>query len=279
MLGFGAKFWWIIVGFDSRATAEAPAIGREVPPEEGRRTRPNSNRSFRYSWSFDLYSTCDGEPKSFADHIGRKRRRLGMSRREISEQFGLVERNVRTWEDGAPLPNEETYLRLLDILDLDQESLPPALIRPSPTVLGRHIRHRREVLAMTQQELADRLRVSINAIFLWESGRALPKHRYRDRVSEFLGQNIYTLYASSPSTPPIAPDSEFRTLGDLMRRKRKELGLDQPALGRILGVTKVTISTWENGRKKPRIRYHVRLSEFLGLEVEEMIRLGPVHTT
>ena len=62
-----------------------------------------------------LYSTCDGEPKSFADHIGRKRRRLGMSRREISEQFGLVERNVRTWEDGAPLPNEETYLRLLDI--------------------------------------------------------------------------------------------------------------------------------------------------------------------
>ena len=180
---------------------------------------------------------------------------------------------MRTWEDGAPLPNEETYLRLLDILDLDQESLPPALIRPSPTVLGRHIRHRREVLAMTQQELADRLRVSINAIFLWESGRALPKHRYRDRVSEFLGQNIYTLYASSPSTPPIAPDSEFRTLGDLMRRKRKELGLDQPALGRILGVTKVTISTWENGRKKPRIRYHVRLSEFLGLEVEEMIRL------
>ena len=160
---------------------------------------------------FDLYSTYDGEPKSFADHIRRKRRRLGMSRREISEQFGLVERNVRTWEDGSPLPNEETYLRLLDILDLDQESLPPALIRPSPTVLGRHIRHRREVLAMTQQELADRLRVSINAIFQWEAGRALPKHSYRDRVSEFIGGNIYTLYASPPSTSPIAPDSTYRT--------------------------------------------------------------------
>ena len=99
-----------------------------------------------------------------------------------------------------------------------------------------------------------------------------------DRVSEFLGQDIYTLYASSPSTPPIAPDSEFRTLGDLMRRKRKELGLDQPALGRILGVTKVTINTWENGRKKPRIRLHtLRLSEFLGLEVEEMIGLMRQH--
>ena len=196
-----------------------------------------------------------------------------MSRREISEQFGLVERNVRTWEDGSPLPNEETYLRLLDMLDLDQESLPPALIRPSPAVLGRHIRHRREVLAMTQQELADRLRVSINAIFQWESGRALPKHSYRDRVSEFIGGNIYTLHESPPPTPSIAPDPEFRTLGDLMRHKREELRLDQPALGRLLGVRRITISTWETGAKKPRKRYQVQLSEFLGLEVEEMIGL------
>ena len=58
-----------------------------------------------------------------------------------------------------------------------------------------------------------------------------------------------------------------------MRRKRKELRLDQPALGRLLGVSRVTISTWETGAKKPMKRHQVRLSEFLGLEVEEMIGL------
>ena len=196
-----------------------------------------------------------------------------MSGREVGEQLGCHEKLVRAWEKGSPLPNKETHLRLLDVLDLDQKSLPAALIKPSPTVLGGHIRRRREALAMTQQELAFLLSVSPNAIFQWESGKALPKHIHRDRVSDFLGRNIYTPYASPPSTPPIAPDPAFRTLGDLMRRKRKELRLDQPALGRLLGVSRVTISTWETGAKKPMKRHQVRLSEFLGLEVEEMIGL------
>ena len=46
------------------------------------------------------------------------------------------------------------------------------------------------------------------------------------------------------------------------------------ALFRVsLGVSRLTISTWETGAKKPMKRRQVRLSEFLGLEVEEMIGL------
>ena len=196
-----------------------------------------------------------------------------MSAREVGEQLCCSEKLVRAWEEGSPLPNEGTYRKLLDALDLDKESLPPAHIRPSPVVLGGHIRRRREALAMTQGELALHLGVTPGAIFRWESGKALPKQSNRERVSRFLGQSIYTLYESFSSTPPMASALRLGTLGDLMRGKREELGMNQLELGRLLGVTKATISAWENGRERPRISYHVRLSEFLGMELEELTGL------
>ena len=55
----------------------------------------------------------------------------------------------------------DIYYRLLNLLDLDQESLPQALITPSPVVLGEHMRRRREELVMTQSEVGLHLGVSL----------------------------------------------------------------------------------------------------------------------
>ena len=147
---------------------------------------------------------------------------------------------------------------------LDSEAGTLEDLLPSPTVLGEHIRRRREELVMTQPEVGLHLSVDPQTIHRWESGKAFPTPMYRDRLSKFLGMSIYTLTAPAP---------EVGTLGGLMRRKRQELGLDQSALASLLGVGRSSISAWETGVFRPRKRYWVRLAEFLGLEIEEFVGL------
>ena len=71
------------------------------------------------------------------------------------------------------------------------------------------------------------------------------------------------------------------TLGDHIRRRRLELGLEQRELARQLGADDMTVCNWEKGRTFPSIRFLPRIVRFLGyvpfqlesLSVGERIRL------
>ena len=71
------------------------------------------------------------------------------------------------------------------------------------------------------------------------------------------------------------------TLGDHIRRRRLELGLEQRELARQLGADEMTVCNWEKGRTFPSIRFLPRIVRFLGyvpfrlesLSVGERIRL------
>ena len=71
------------------------------------------------------------------------------------------------------------------------------------------------------------------------------------------------------------------TLGDHIRRRRLELGLEQRELARQLGADDMTVCNWEKGRTFPSIRFLPRVVRFLGyvpfqlesLSVGERIRL------
>jgi len=71
------------------------------------------------------------------------------------------------------------------------------------------------------------------------------------------------------------------TLGDHIRRRRLELGLEQRELARQLGADDMTVCNWEKGRTFPSIRFLPRIVRFLGyvpfrldsLSVGERLRL------
>ena len=71
------------------------------------------------------------------------------------------------------------------------------------------------------------------------------------------------------------------TLGDHIRRRRLELGLEQRELARQLGADEMTVCNWEKGRTFPSIRFLPRIVRFLGyvpfrldsLSVGERLRL------
>lgn len=58
--------------------------------------------------------------------------------------------------------------------------------------------------------------------------------------------------------------------GNFLCSLRTEKGLSQTQLGSMLGVTNKAVSKWENGRTKPNTSLFPKLSEILGVSVEEL---------
>lgn len=60
----------------------------------------------------------------------------------------------------------------------------------------------------------------------------------------------------------------MHTFSDRLRQLRNGLGLTQEALGIRVGVTKATVSGWENGRNFPEFQLLSKLRKALGLSYE-----------
>jgi transcriptional regulator with XRE-family HTH domain len=61
-------------------------------------------------------------------------------------------------------------------------------------------------------------------------------------------------------------------LGETLRLRREERGLDQAELAEQLGVTQQSVSRWEHGKALPRPQRVRQLAELLGLDVGRLHR-------
>jgi transcriptional regulator with XRE-family HTH domain len=61
-----------------------------------------------------------------------------------------------------------------------------------------------------------------------------------------------------------------QAIGNLVRTQRKERGLTQEQLGRLLGVSQVAVSEWETGKTTPH-NHMVGLKRELGIEADEFL--------
>lgn len=57
-------------------------------------------------------------------------------------------------------------------------------------------------------------------------------------------------------------------IGDIISNKRKELGLTQAELGKMLGISGKAVSKWERGLSKPCQEHMKKLVDLLGLPPE-----------
>ncbi len=63
-------------------------------------------------------------------------------------------------------------------------------------------------------------------------------------------------------------------LGQTVRRLRQERGLGQAELGEQLGVSKQSVSNWENGNITPPIDVLVRLADYFGVSTDYLLDRG-----
>lgn len=70
----------------------------------------------------------------------------------------------------------------------------------------------------------------------------------------------------------------MKSFGDRLREARIATGMTQEQLGFALGVTKASVSAWENGRETPSFRVLPDLRNALKRSLDELI-CGGDHTT
>jgi len=107
-----------------------------------------------------------------------------------------------------------------------------------PKTLGDHIRRRRLVLSITQEETAHRLGVNTWTVLNWETGATKPVIQFIPALVAFLGYD------------PEPVDQE--TLAGRLIAKRRLLGLSQREAARFLAIDPVTWAGWELGARIER---------------------------
>jgi transcriptional regulator with XRE-family HTH domain len=92
-----------------------------------------------------------------------------------------------------------------------------AYAQPRSYSMGKRIRKRRQVLGMTQQDLADRLGVAKSTVSNWESGKHFPL-RYLGAVEHVLGISL-----EGEQPPPVISPQLRRMVGALTEEERNWL--------------------------------------------------------
>ena len=63
---------------------------------------------------------------------------------------------------------------------------------------------------------------------------------------------------------PRGYPSALVTIGDHVRKRRRDRGLSQPEAAREIGVHFTTLRGWEDGRRSPAVRHLPAVIRFLG---------------
>jgi len=99
--------------------------------------------------------------------------------------------------------------------------------------IGTRIRKRRQVLGMTQQQLAERVDVNRSTVATWESGKHFPL-RYLGRVESVLGISL-----SDEEQPQLLSPRARKVLREELSEEdyRRVVGLAEQTLARQDGIT------------------------------------------
>lgn len=118
-----------------------------------------------------------------------------------------------------------------------------------PQSLGEHIRRRRLMLAITQEEAATLLGVNAWTVHNWETGQRKPEIRFILALVGFLGYDP-------------EPVDEGTLAGRLVARRR-ELGLSQREAARSLQIDPGTWAGWELEARIVREAHRRAVEDFL----------------
>lgn len=131
--------------------------------------------------------------------------------------------------------------------------------------VGERIRKYRTERGMTQKELAEKCGMFDSAIRRYEIGKQNPKKETLERIAAALEIDAFRIYTNDTGL----------TIGDRIRKYRKECGLTQSEVAKKIGVTKQAISKYEhNIVTNIGIETIAKLSDALGVSVINLIYGG-----
>lgn len=114
------------------------------------------------------------------------------SRAQLADRLGVSYPSVRNWEEGTNSPMGANFDAIINLFGQERFMAPDQdQISVENHALGNWIRHRREELQMSRQELVDRARISYPTLLNLETGRTVnPQQRTLERIEQALGQEV-----------------------------------------------------------------------------------------
>jgi len=120
-------------------------------------------------------------PTTVGDHLRKRRLDLGVTQRQVAAQIGANVTSVRNWEGNATAPALWFMPGIIRFLGY-------RLHTPAKT-FGEQLKARRRERGISQEKLADFLRVDEGTVRRWERGRSRPTARAGVLLDVFLGQD------------------------------------------------------------------------------------------
>src|SRR3569833_58601 len=189
--------------------------------------------------------------------LRRRRAKLGLCRAAAAAMMDVCEGTLRKWECGRHEPTVSAYPAIISFLGRDPW--------PKPTSLSEELRAARFRRGYTIPQAASELRIDASTYWSWEHGRRIHRHADRAAVDAFIGTHTNDLLASK-STPELTSDTDSNIilLGDLLRDRRRALGLSQVQAAANIGVNPWTLLGWEQSHHEPPDRFFPSIIKFLG---------------
>jgi len=142
-----------------------------------------------------------------------------------------------------------------------------------PNTIGEHLRKRRFLLGLHQEEAALKLGVSERTLSLWECDEVYPTWGQQPKIVAYLGYDPFTdpalgrpLGNETQVVAPLSPNQPF-SMGEEVRKRRLELRKNKSQCAKELGVSIKTLWSLETNRRKPSRRVSTRVKEILGLSL------------
>ena len=117
-------------------------------------------------------------PRIIGEHILKKRHELGLFQKDVALQLAVNEYTICNWEKNKTFPLVHYLPRIIEFLGYD--SYPP------PKTLGERVAHRRRSLGFSRKRLAKMLNVDEGTLARFETGIAMPKAKWLQKLQRFL---------------------------------------------------------------------------------------------
>lgn len=215
--------------------------------------------------------------------IRTRRLARGLSQRAFARLLGSTwsQGHVSALERGRMQRLREPHLGRVAVLlhvrpaRLERLMPPPPPLLPPLTPLAKLIRSRRDALKMSRKELARRAGLTHMYVSTLERRTRSVRYGVAARLSRAL--HLRPAVLGPFTTPSASPPGS--TLGSLIQRRRKELGLSAEALAGRIGVGKPHVLKIERGtinlvnrRTEGQL---ARFAKALGLDIAELEAVRP----
>ena len=214
--------------------------------------------------------------------VRARRLELDLRQEAVAKLAGFSQNTTSAIEIGKCRHLNQKYLTALArALQCEEKELrqriPVKRVAEPQTELGKLIRAHREELGLTPEDFAKEMGMSREwARCLEARGGPFCQHRTAKKLAEVLDRDV-SVFAKFVRDDSKPTESE---LGQMVRTRKKELGMDGPQLAKELGVTAQFVSQIELGtcrltNEKKNDRLVERLAQALNLESSELHAVRP----